>query len=338
MNKRIQELRGLAIIAVIFCHAYGVLEMSAGTDYWIYLLIREAVSFPVGVFIFLAGYFVNAENVLENPKYFLKIRGGRLLIPYFIWTVVYEVFYFLLRLRKGVISLSVGTLLLDILTGAAATPLYYIVVLMQFVLLTPMLVKTMKKHTVISKLLWFITPAYLVYIYLYNVVAGDNPRYYSLLFPAWFIFYYSGMVSRREGRRIAVKGVHIFIAYTVCFMEGVVLSVAGLNVKFAINQVKVSSQVFALLIAIYFTQREKESTHMGTVFATLGDCSYGVFYTHIIVLTVCQFLVDKILPSIWWLVDYILSAVLTIIGSWVLVTAAQRLIHSDKFKQALGLK
>jgi len=75
-NKNFQILRGLAIIAVVFCHAYNVLDISAGKDYWIYLVIRQAASFPVAVFVFMAGYFVNIDEMLRFPGRFLKIRGA----------------------------------------------------------------------------------------------------------------------------------------------------------------------------------------------------------------------------------------------------------------------
>lgn len=77
--------------------------------------------------------------------------------------------------------------------GKSATPFYYIVVLMQLTMITPWLVKIVKQNGIINRILWLVTPLYLVYLYTWNCIVGTSPRLYETLFPAWFGFYYLGI-------------------------------------------------------------------------------------------------------------------------------------------------
>ena len=60
-----QMIRGICILAVIMIHC------PQGGAVW--LGIRQVINFPVALFIFMAGYFVNLFKIDRN---WLKIRGG----------------------------------------------------------------------------------------------------------------------------------------------------------------------------------------------------------------------------------------------------------------------
>jgi len=175
------------------------------------------------------------------------------------------------------------------------------------------------------------------------VAFGNNPTSYNILFLGWFVFYYAGLEFRNRvgfGSQMKVKKQYIIAAFLACCLEGVVLSAVGLNEKFACNQMKLSSQVFALLIAIYFMQKKQrgEQGCIEEMMASLGNCSYGIFFVHIIIMTVCQFLLDRLLPNAWWLLDYLGIVFLTIIISWTMVGMAQKYIRSSKVKRAIGME
>ncbi len=65
-----QMIRGICILAVIMIHCP---QGTTGLDSYIWLGIRQIINFPVALFIFMAGYFVNSSQVDIN---WLKIRGG----------------------------------------------------------------------------------------------------------------------------------------------------------------------------------------------------------------------------------------------------------------------
>ena len=64
-----QSIRGICILAVIMIHCP---QGENGLNQNTWLGIRQIINFPVALFIFMAGYFVNPLKVDKN---WLKIRG-----------------------------------------------------------------------------------------------------------------------------------------------------------------------------------------------------------------------------------------------------------------------
>lgn len=113
------------------------------------------------------------------------------------------------------------------IVGKSATPFYYIVVLMQLTVITPWIVKIVKRNGTISKVLWLVTPVYLVYLYTWNYIVGTSPRLYETLFPAWFGFYYLG-IQVRCGMRVNSNRYVVAGALLSSCVEAIGLRAAGL--------------------------------------------------------------------------------------------------------------
>ena len=77
VSNKIQILRGLAIIAVVFIH-----NTPSGISQ---VVFRPFLNFCVGLFLFLSGMLSDAGK--WNP---MK-RISKVLIPYAIWTLIYVV-------------------------------------------------------------------------------------------------------------------------------------------------------------------------------------------------------------------------------------------------------
>lgn len=162
-----QQIRGICIICVILIHCVNGASYSEintlyswNFDYWI--IMRQVINFPVAIFIFLAGYFTKIESV-ENEKYsYIRNRIKRLLIPFLVWST----FYTLLNVVFLSGSVNVFEIIVKIIFGLSSGQLYFILVLLQLMIITPFLVNVIKnkKH---ANLLFFITPLYLLCIYLY---------------------------------------------------------------------------------------------------------------------------------------------------------------------------
>lgn len=74
-NQYWQVVRAICILAVVMIHC-----PTPTNDINAWLIIRQFINFPVAVFIFLSGYFVNPDKV--NIKW-VKIRGGALIATLF---------------------------------------------------------------------------------------------------------------------------------------------------------------------------------------------------------------------------------------------------------------
>lgn len=192
-----QSIRGICILAVILIHSLGGFNYSTGygTEF---VVLRQIINFAVATFVFMAGYFVNVDALSDKEfsyKHWIIYRGGRLCIPFMIWSLLYSGLELLKIVHSGNEIHWFG-FVYRFIVGKSATPFYYIVVLVQLTVITPWLVKTVKQNGVISRILWLVTPLYLMYLYAWNYIVGISPRLYETLFPAWFGFYYLGIHVR----------------------------------------------------------------------------------------------------------------------------------------------
>ena len=171
-----QVIRGICILAVVLIHSLGSGDYSAGHGIE-FVIFRQIINFAVATFVFMAGYFVDVDKLLANGNggKWLIVRGGRLCIPFVVWSILYSGLEILRDLHSGREIHWFGYVY-RFAIGKSAVPFYYIVVLVQLTLLTPWIVHIIKKNNAVSKILWLITPAYLLYVYSWNYVVGASPR------------------------------------------------------------------------------------------------------------------------------------------------------------------
>ena len=108
-SYRIQVLRGLAIIAVVFIHNTPV----GMAQVW----CRPFINFSVGMFLFLSGMLSCVER--WNPKK----RILKVVIPYVIWTFVYV----LIGNFKNPSELP-GAYIKNLITAGSAAVMYYVLI------------------------------------------------------------------------------------------------------------------------------------------------------------------------------------------------------------------
>lgn len=313
-----QVVRGICIMAVIAIHCP---TGTNGMDFNVWLGIRQIINFPVALFIFMSGYFVDAAKVSWK---WVKARTLRLIVPFFLWSIIYT-FRNALFLNK-----SFKELLFLFVTGKSTTPLYYILVLLQLTILTPILVK---KNT---KWLYFITPVYLIFIYLYNILTGDMPIFYETVFPAWFIFYILGM-SARMGKfdKINIRWWWIIIAILASFGESNIVLYLGCSSGFASSQIRITCFVYSALIALWLIQNRKECRTC--LLSVMGDCSFGIFFLHMLVMWVITKIVSILGVNIW-LVKWIIIHMSTTVISFILVWTVRRLYEGKKILKYIGFE
>lgn len=211
------------------------------------------------------------------------------------------------------------------IVGKSATPFYYIVVLIQLTVLTPWLVKIIKQNGIISRILWGVTPVYLVYLYAWNYIVGVSPRLYETLFPAWFGFYYLGIQVHCGWK---LKGNEYAVAATLLLscVEAVGLRASGLDIGFYTSQITAGSFLYSVAMIGWFLKKSENSRRGCRLLSKIGDCSYGIFYIHMAVLM----LVGRIIKCENGCAYWILRFVLTVVISYIIVHIGQMVLKNHK--------
>ncbi|NGQ94245.1 acyltransferase [Brevibacillus sp. SYP-B805] len=152
-KERIAELdglRGLAFLAVVLQHAIGsyIRRPETGLDQAIALgSLFNLAKFAVPTFVFITGIVLvyNYGDTLHYPS-FIRKRGGEILLPYVLWTGIYDFYY------NGVPALDLAwgkELFHRLVTGTGAYHLWFVVMIFQFYLGYPLcrkLFQSLRRH------------------------------------------------------------------------------------------------------------------------------------------------------------------------------------------------
>ena len=128
------------------------------------------------------------------------------------------------------------------------------------------------------------------------------------------------------------------MTFIIALMESFALQKAGCSISFASSQIKFSTfaYTYTIILLLLKNQGKEEKGIIRGTLSKVGDCSYGIFFSHMMVM----YLVAKILRilgaesawCVWWLMDFILTA----IGSYILVSCARKIIRSRDVLRAVG--
>lgn len=232
----------------------------------------------------------------------------------------------------------------DLITGRASAQLYYILVLVEFTFLTPLLMSALgsKKWSVF---IISITPIYLLLCSGYRYYTGAELSWMGRDFCAWMIFYYSGMVVKHYGWKQRSNGPLVqmyFLALAVSIAEGFVVNFKLGMFSMAIGQINLTTMlhsltVIALIMNYWPGSKGKvllpEKKEIGKVnllkmkfiqsLIYIGDISFGIYFCHTFVLRCVSFALREAgvmeifaLPLIQ-LLQFFLALLCSVIGIYI---------------------
>ena len=324
-----QKVRGICIIVVVAIHVLAEYQLRC-TDIRLGLvLFRQLLNFAVPTFIFMAGYFTNASKVNDSiGKYYLK-RVERLFIPYLLWSTL----YYLLRGHGQSDFLNV------LITGNASWQLYYIVVLLQCAIITPLLVKINGGGVKYTIILFF---PYM--LFRYYCAFSDI----SISFPLcveYLPFYAYGLNVGKTKKIDSIYTKNIksitLLLLVFSFVEAFGWYKCG-NLTMAMTQGKLTSYAFAMGMIICFILFDKATEGEANVLSRwlkkMGDYSYGIFYVHMFVIFALEKLWDMLPVKVQYGGVYcLLNFFVVMIVSYGVISCAN-IILPKKISIIVGLK
>ncbi len=352
-NEYWQCIRGLCILAVVMIHAPAAVDYELWSgEFTAWLLIRQIINFTVATFIFLSGFFTNPDKCTLNYGDYLKKRFVRLLIPYLLYSFLYSAFTVLRTVHLGQ-SIDWKGIIYNFIVGKSATPLYYILVLLQLCLITPLLIKIIRKKNFWSKALWFVTPVYLAALYVWNFYKGTPPRLYETLFPAWFLFYYLGLhtkLNKDYWEKVVSKAgklAFVILAMLLSMGESVLLIFAGCKSTFAVSQIKISSFIFSFCVIMYVCRLQKRHSNnvksfTGKFLKLFGDNSYGIYYIHYFFVIIIKSIFSSLGIEKIWIIYFILTwlavSAVSVFIVWLANCLLSKSQKGEKILRLIGFK
>ncbi|OQB14344.1 MAG: glucans biosynthesis protein [Firmicutes bacterium ADurb.Bin193] len=344
-----QSIRGICIICVVLIHCRaGALYLQNSDHIWNYhywLILRQIINFAVAVFIFMAGYFTNIEKVKSQKMgYYLK-RVTRLVIPFVIWST----FYTIINIAANGFKFDAFKELINLFTGQSSTGLYFIVALIQLIILTPILIKRINKNyfKILCMLLAFV---YLASYYTSYYLSGSAyTSLFAYFFPAWLIYYYLGIYVRVSGKDylfgfkskgktdLSLGVLLVIISFAISVTESYLLKSYAMPDSFLVSQLKASNVLYSVCVInlILLIKKYMQPKTQKTLL-TLGNNSFGIYFIHIFWLLVINNAIMPYIPFVEAVVPlYQLIQLVLTISLCMLSIKLAKLVFGEKGASSL---
>lgn len=335
-GKRIDEkdiywsvVKGICVLCVIIIHL-TMPEVSGKVplSWW---LVKRLVSFPVGMFFALAGYFIHLDQCTDVAYLWKKIK--RILIPYLYFSALYLV-------RSSFEApINAKGVLASVLLGTAEIQLYFCVYLLQMILLLPLL----HKLVVCSKYrlcwLFLLIALSVVWSYLKSYLKVFPLVLNALCFP--FLFFYAlGLYLKALSEETAGKGKWICLIYRwrwVLVGGGCAVMLAEalpqrLTMQVSIGNYAYTTAIILTAFSVYWCRKPKLSTRFAHFLGYLGYNSFSVFLVHMFLLRVLYSLENTLSYPLLQIVEF----TATLAGSLLVIWVIQKLFKGRKWLKTLG--
>lgn len=314
---KIQLLRGLAIIAVVFIHN----APNGMTQVW----WRPFLNFSVGTFLFLSGMLSDVNK--WNPKR----RITKVMIPYLIWSLLYIILIYM-QTPSQIPIMYLKTLF----TAGSAAIMYYVFIYSELTLLIPLIDKLARSK---YKCLGFvISPLEVILMRFLPLMTGyQMNRYISIIMGisclSWFSYYYLGYLLGNNIIKIKSSSKKLLILWIISIVIQI-LEGYGYYLKGEINcgtQLKLSSLLSGALfvmLAFKFIKSKKEFKFKPLFI--LGNYSFGIYFSHLAVMN----LLNRV-PYYSKYIGYPFNAIITVGLTFIFVFIGRKIL--GKYSKYLAL-
>lgn len=357
MTKRLLLLNGLAITAVVCHHAtgWGYTAMFWWTDryrpvvvpsfdqvgtlsYYALLVLQQLTSFSVPSFLFVSGFFVafmarGGQSALSWKTVMTRVRN--LLLPYAIWSGVIFVGDALQGLTYGPIEY-----LERLAFGRTIPPYFYVPLLCQYYLLSPLIVPIARSRAKLLLLVSAFVQLGAISLRYLDVYGVKTPALALVIrmtaewsFPAWAFFFALGVVSGFHLAQLKQWLSQLKWGLLVAVFVLGLLAILEYEATYPITGKDwvgffrlVSSDLYALAFILCFLAFDKVTIPGSRIAHQLGKSSFGIYLLHSKVLEFAARVIRQIAP--WMLAHQVifqpLLVVLGIGGPLLFMTAVSR--------------
>lgn len=221
--------------------------------------------------------------------------------------------------------------------------LYFLFVLIQLKLITSWLVKrvTSASWTWKTDILLFVTPLFLLLLNAVRLYTGSEKGVglLSHFFPAWFIYYYIGLICKF--RNVTPRPSYMVLSLLVTLVISTLVAFSILevspNVKITYTQAKLTSMAYALcLILLLYSIRDVNIPR--NILCRFGEMSFGIYILHMVVKELGAVFISIMNIDVTPILSIpILKYISVLLVTVVILNISQRLIPT-KFLRIIGFE
>ncbi|MGM7637660.1 acyltransferase [Bacillus sp. Hm123] len=302
----IYYLRVFAMLFVVFVHTtaqYRHLFEVNSFQHQLYNFLNTIVRVEAGIFIMLVGivFFYIYRDKPFTPRELLMYGKKRfifILVPYIIWSFIYEIE----QSYYGVRVFDIGDIWERLLTGDSKYQLHFIYLVVQFYLILPIVIVIVKRSNLLKKYLWVIGIAIEFFFHMMKVNYGWDyflfiDSFGAFLLGGWIGLHYEKIKGKLTNKKLWISASlfvltsvpYVLIRYQNMFNERVDIPESLyklLSIGFYIG-----GSFFFFYMSEKFTTRFSETTTKK--FKSVASYSFGFYLLHPLVL----YQVMNVLPT-----------------------------------------
>ncbi|HLD20390.1 MAG TPA: acyltransferase [Patescibacteria group bacterium] len=270
-NQFLDAARGIAMLAVIGIHVIHFFYYFNNFDPLFLTISNNLLRFAMPFFFIISGILVPAQfkDTKTILRYYYK-KCITLIIPYLCITIVYDI----------AVQKNATTIIIDIFTGNAVLPYYFIIVLFQLFILAPFLTR-------VSHHSWFVLSA--LFISFASLLIPHTWQLYGFpIFLQYLFFFAYGMHSRNyflapfHKEAYTTRLIPALIGLIVSILCWILIPVYSYNIQFIYG-----ISVFFIFYALYPFLRNTISplSYIGQKTLWIYLTHFGVLYVLFTILT-----------------------------------------------------
>ncbi len=372
MIKQLFLLNGLAIVAVVWAHATQWVfcamfwwtnryrpvtvpnyDQLGNLAYYGVVIAQKLCVFAIPAFLFVSGFFIAyAARGQSNLSWkIVRVRIGHLLVPYLIWTVVIFIGDFL----QGTIYTPVEYLR-RLAFGEAVPAYYYVFLLCQLYVLSPLLVPIARARgwqLLFISALVLLGVISLFYLKLYQELSGtDIPlvdRMIELLpnqsFARFIFFFVAGIVFGFHLERIKPKlilfkwkllAVMVLLAPLATLETELIFRSTGMDWRNGVFTI--TGSLYAITFILVFLAFDKLSLPYSKLIYELGRASFGIYLLHTTALEFFARAIQKFLPGIlaYQNLFQVFLTILSVAGVWLFMMVVAKSPVRKSYRYLFG--
>jgi peptidoglycan/LPS O-acetylase OafA/YrhL len=358
MTKQLPLLRGIAILAVVCNHAAGRgytamfwwvhryrdvaapnFDQVGSLPYYGLVVMQQLALFSVPAFLFISGFFIAYAARGSRPTLSWKVvraRVANLLWPYLVWSLV----IFVGDALEGK-TYAWGRYLGGIVLGRAVGAYFFIPLIIQFYLLSPILVPLAKHRSRILLISLALVQLLVIGLLYYHKFGGQLPSLPDNWpwAPVWWAFYFPlGVVCgfyRTRLKQWLARAKWVLLIAVAAFgilsiFEAEWLYFATGDFDWSHASFKLSSCLYAVAFILSFLAWDTRSVPFARFLNQLGGMSYGIYLLHPKSMEIVARVVYHVAP--WLLSQQVLLQPIFIVVSVGVPVLLMGLLARSRFK------
>ena len=313
-------LRGIAILMVVGIHTFPSASWDSPNDVLL-IVIRQILNCAVPIFLALSAYFIASKkfDTSKDVISFWKKQIPKVYIPCLVWSIPYLI---LGICDNGNIFKNVVCFFF-----CGYSIYYFIALIIQFYLLTPLLVKINIWGGVISIILSVLS----ISLYVYSDLQLPLILYAGP-FIIWIMFYVQGIYMSRVSRNYSCR--ILFMVLMLCIFLQIIESKYLFSLSGRGFGIKGSAFIYSsIVLAILFAKKsqnlyEQRKNIVFTLIEYIGKISFGIYLIHCYVI--------KLINHFIGLENWGGKWVLTMILSMTIIYSVKKLLPNMFASKYLG--